>query len=31
MAITLNEQFNKDVKVESTQWYEIKVNVESTI
>ena len=29
MAITLHEQFNKGVKVGSTQWYEIKVNVES--
>ena len=29
MAITLNEQFNKGAKVGSTQWYEIKVNVES--
>ena len=29
MAITLNEQFNKGAKVGSTQWYEIKINVES--
>jgi hypothetical protein len=29
MAITLNEQFNKGTKVGSTQWYEVKVNVES--
>ena len=29
MAIKLNEQFNKRAKVGSTQWYELKVNVES--
>jgi hypothetical protein len=29
MAIILNEQFNKLEMSGSTQWYEIKVNVES--
>ena len=29
MAITLNERFNKGAKVGRTQWYEVKVNVES--
>jgi hypothetical protein len=29
MAITLNEQFNKLGMSGSTQWYEVKVNVEA--
>ena len=29
MEITLNEQFNKLAMSGSTQWYEVKVNVES--